>query len=144
MYVCTGGAAKGRELRKHVCLRECIHLFMYIYIWLQVAVQVARKGANSCIDIHGSVICIYIYKKKLFTGGSAKGRKLKRPDVYLRPMMGKVTRVAVCCSVLQYDAVRCSVLQYVAVCYNVLQSWRVFLSYDGQGYTSPAMCCSVW
>jgi hypothetical protein len=24
------------------------------------------------------------------SGGSAKGRKLKRPDVYLRPMMSKV------------------------------------------------------
>lgn len=34
------------------------------------------------------------------SGGTAKGRKLKRPDVYLRPMMSKVN------SYMQFDHVR--------------------------------------
>jgi 16S rRNA (guanine966-N2)-methyltransferase len=39
------------------------------------------------------------------SGGTAKGRKLKRPDVYLRPMMGKV-KEALFSILVEFDVLR--------------------------------------
>jgi len=152
MYRWRGKRSQTQETCMFTWMYKLIYIYIYIYIyvyniyvyiciWLQVAVQVARKGANSCIDIHGSVIYIYIYKKNYLQVARRKGAN---SSVLMCISVLWWARLHVCCSVLQCVAVRCSVLQYVAVCCNVLQSWRVSLSYDGQGYTSPTICCSVW
>jgi len=63
-----------------------------------------RKFQVGNVKQQGKKYVEYVPAPQLrITGGSAKGRKLTSPDVYMRPMMGKV-REAVYSMLYQFDA----------------------------------------
>jgi len=64
-------------------------------------------GARGAVKVQGQRWENLVQKPPTIrvSGGSAKGRKLKRPDVYLRPMMGKV-KEALFSILVEFDVLR--------------------------------------